>query len=76
MANLVRYVSRVGSLRLKKDRTVIFILSILGCQLDDMRNEPQSIHGGHTCDLALETGRQHAFDPDLEAEDLGFSSRA
>lgn len=43
------------------------VMAILGCQLDYTWNELQSRNGGHTCDLDLEVGRQHAFDLDLEA---------
>jgi hypothetical protein len=41
-------------------------MTILNCQLDYIWNELQSRNGEHTCDLDLETEREHAFDPDLE----------
>ena len=31
-------------------------MAILGCQLDDIRNELQSRDGGHPCDPDLEAG--------------------
>jgi hypothetical protein len=42
------------------------VMAIFGCQLDYIWNELQSRNGGYTCDLDLETGGQHAFDPDFE----------
>ncbi|KAL6050210.1 hypothetical protein STEG23_015218 [Scotinomys teguina] len=49
---------------------ILIVMVILGCQLDYIWSELQTRNGEHTCDLDLEAGRQYAFDPDLEVDNI------
>ena len=42
------------------------VMAVLGCQVDYVWDELQSINGGHTCGPDFGAGRQHDFAPDLE----------